>query len=369
MVKKGENIYKRKDGRWEGRFTKNRNTKGRIMYGYVYGKCYSEVKEKLSEKKAQYIFSRQQESSYSGTVKEWMIYWLEKSIKESIKLSTYSNYKGKIEKHIIPYLGDIQLKELKRADIESFIRHLTSIQLSNSTIQNIANLLKSAIKEAIRSEKIYHNPCKNLLLPSAQKAFVQALSIDNQRKLERAALLEEESSAIIIALYTGMRIGEISGLRWTDIEWQKNIIYVRRTISRIPSTTRAGKTELLIDLPKTKTSIRSIPLATNLKKYLQTKRKNATGIYVVNCKESFTEPRIISYRFKKVLKTAGITSISFHSLRHTFATRCIEKGVDIATLSKILGHASVKMTLDTYTDSMWESRKSALNVIDKNLII
>ncbi|MGX7150240.1 tyrosine-type recombinase/integrase [Enterococcus ureasiticus] len=369
MVKKGENIYKRKDGRWEGRFTKNRTTKGRIIYGYVYGKCYSEVKEKLSVKKAQYIFSSQQESNYSGTVEEWITYWLEKSIKESIKMSTYSNYRGKIEKHIIPHLGNIPLKKLKREDIETFIRHLASIQLSNSTIQNIVNLLKSAIKEAIRMEKIYHNPCKNVLLPSAQKASVQALPINNQRKLERAALQEEESSAIIIALYTGMRIGEISGLRWTDIEWNKNIIYVRRTISRIPSTTHVGKTELVIDLPKTKTSIRAIPLSKNLKKYLQIKRENATGSYIVNCKGTFTEPRIISYRFKKVLKNAGIAPISFHSLRHSFATRCIEKGVDIATLSKILGHASVKMTLDTYADSMWETRKSALNVLDKNLII
>lgn len=369
MVKKGENIYKRKDGRWEGRFTKNRNEQGRIIYGYVYGKCYSEVKEKLSIKKAQYLTLSQDEYNYYGTVAEWMIYWLEHSIKDTIKLSTYSNYRGKTEKHIIPFFGNIQLKDLKRQDIEAFVRYLASNHLSNSTIQNIVNLLKSAIKEAIREEKIYQNPCKHLLLPSAQKSSVHALSAKDQRKLEQAALLEEESSAIIIALYTGMRIGEISGLRWTDIDWSENIIYVRRTISRIPSTTMVGKTEILIDLPKTQTSLRAIPLATNLKKYLHKKKQAAGGNYVVNCKGDFTEPRIISYRFKKVLKQSGINPVSFHSLRHTFATRCLEKGADIATLSKILGHSSVKMTLDTYTDSLWESRQSALKKVDKNLSV
>nr|OTO68766.1 hypothetical protein A5866_000964 [Enterococcus sp. 12C11_DIV0727] len=119
--------------------------------------------------------------------------------------------------------------------------------------------------------------------------------------------------------------------------------------------------------PKTKSSKRSIPLAKNLKNYLLDKRKIDTSEYVISCKGSYAEPRVISYRFKKSMKQAGIRSIHFHVLRHTFATRCVEQGIDIATLSKLLGHASIKLTLDTYTDSLWENRKAAVSVIDHKL--
>ncbi|WP_430602943.1 hypothetical protein IGJ02_000268 [Enterococcus sp. DIV0724b] len=368
-MRKGENIYKRKDGRWEGRFIKDRTTDKRIIYGYVYGKNYSEVKEKLSIKKAQYIASNKNITSFSGTLEEWLNYWLEILMKNKIKASSYSNYKGKIDKYILPYLGKTTLRDLKTEHIESFINDLNTMNLANSTIRSIIAILKSSLKKAVYDEKIYSDPCTKIVLPTIQKPEIAALTVHAQKSLELIALQQNECSGEIIALYTGMRIGEISGLKWSDIDMEKNIIHVRRTISRIPSTTINGKTEIIIDTPKTKSSLRVIPLAVNLKEYLLKWKKCAISEYVINCRGSFTEPRIINYRFKKNVKMARLGSIHFHMLRHTFATRCVEEGIDIATLSKILGHSSIKMTLDTYTDSLWENRKAAISVIDKRLSI
>lgn len=368
-MRKGENIYKRKDGRWEGRFIKDRTVDRRIVYGYVYGKYYSEVKEKLSVKKAQYVASNKKITSFSGTLEEWLDYWLEILIKNKIKASSYSNYKGKINKYILPYLGKKTLRELKPEHIEAFIHHLNTMNLASSTIRSIIAILKSSLKKAVYDKKLHSDPCDRIVLPAIQKPEIAALTLYAQKRLEEATLQQKECSSEIIALYTGMRIGEISGLKWSDIDMEKNTIHVRRTISRIPSTTINGKTEIIIDTPKTKSSLRVIPLAQNLKDYLFYWKRCATSEYVINCRGSFTEPRIINYRFKKNVKIAQIGSIHFHMLRHTFATRCVEEGIDIATLSKILGHSSIKMTLDTYTDSLWENRKAAISIIDKKLRI
>lgn len=108
-------------------------------------------------------------------------------------------------------------------------------------------------------------------------------------------------------------------------------------------------------------------MADNLKSYLLNKKKERTSEYVISCKDSYAEPRVISYRFRKTIEEAGIKTIHFHVLRHTFATRCVERGIDIATLSKLLGHASIKLTLDTYTDSLWENRRAAVSILDKQL--
>lgn len=367
-MKKGENIYKRKDGRWEGRFKKCRSDSGIIRYGYVYGHCYSDVKKQLTVKKTQYITVHSKRTKYNGTVKDWLAFWLEYRVQSQIKVSTYSNYRMKLWNHIYPDLGEILLVELTKMDIEHFIRTLAAKGLSNSTIQNVIHLLRSGLKQAVYEEKIGYNPCLNVVVPPVRRTVIHALSVNDQKRLEQAAHSSKNGAAVILALYTGMRIGEISGLRWTDIDMTKDIIHVRRTVTRIPSTTKVGQTELHVGLPKTDTSLRELPLPTNLKSYLRQQQQRSTGQYVVSCKGSLTEARIINYRFKTLLKQANLPSIRFHSLRHTFATRCLEQGVDVATVSKLLGHASVKMTLDTYTDSLWDSRKAALYKLDQQFM-
>nr|OTP53695.1 hypothetical protein A5881_000592 [Enterococcus termitis] len=192
-----------------------------------------------------------------------------------------------------------------------------------------------------------------------------ALTVNEQKQLEYFAFKEKGCSAIILALYSGLRIGEISGLKWSDIDFENGTIYVNRTIFRVNSHSEGRKTEVLVGIPKTDQSSRVVPLAGNLKNYLLAKKALSASSYVVSCKNKMTEPRVIRYRFKKVVEASGIRNIHFHSLRHTFATRCLEERVDISSLSKLLGHTSAKMTLDTYADSVLESRQKAIFKIDK----
>lgn len=365
MSRKGENIYKRKDGRYEGRYIKARSLDGQIKYGYIYGKKYADVKQELTLLKAQFTFAQNKRLNASETVRSWMLYWIETSIKNQVKLSTYMNYRGHLERYILPSLGEKQLIALQSQDVERFIKYLSSLELSPLTIRCIFNILKSGLKKARLSSYIYENPCDNVSLPKFNRKKVTALDIDTQKELEHLAL-EKGCFAIILSLYTGMRIGEISGLKWSDIDFKNDVLYVNQIVVRVPVPDQHFKTKVMLGSPKTRASIRAIPIAPNLKRYLKTIRTNKSE-FVIPCGDSFSEPRIINYHFKKIVEQMGRKEIHFHMLRHTFATRCVEKGVDIASLSMILGHSSTKMTLDTYTDSMWETRKQAVSIIDKQL--
>lgn len=365
MPRKGENIYKRKDGRYEGRYIKARSLDGQIKYGYIYGKRYADVKQELTLLKAQFTFAHKKKLNALETVRSWMLYWLETSVKNQVKLSTYMNYRGHLDRYILPKLGEKQLIALQTQDIEHFIEYLSSLELSSLTIRCIFNILKSGLKKARLSSYIHENPCDNVSLPKSDRKKVTALDIDTQKELENLAL-EKGCFAIILSLYTGMRIGEISGLKWSDVDFKNNVLYVNRIVVRVPVPDQHLKTKVMLGSPKTRASIRAIPIAPNLKRYLETIRTDNSE-FVIPCGDSFSEPRIINYHFKKIVDQMGRKEIHFHMLRHTFATRCVEKGVDIASLSMILGHSSTKMTLDTYTDSMWETRKQAVSVVDEQL--
>lgn len=367
MTKKGENIYKRKDGRWEGRYRKARNEQGKLVYGYIYGRKYSEVKQKLEKLKAQYVDFSKNTTLYKGTVEEWLIYWLDHLIIRQIKHSTYASYKTKMDKHILPYLGRKKLSKIETKDVNDLLIVLRDKQLSVATIHNVLTIFKSAMNKAMFEKAIKENPCDGIVLPKLSKKEITILSKKQQQKLEKIALQDPNCSPIIIALYTGMRIGEISGLTWSDINLESKTIHVTRTTQRVSVQGKRAKTEIIFDLPKSKSSIRKIPIAHNLLTYLTQKKAETTSKYVVHHNQSFAEPRLINYWFKNTMSQANINGIHFHALRHTFATRCIESGIDIATVSRLLGHQSIKLTLDTYASSLWETREQAISIIDSQL--
>ena len=369
MAKKGENIYKRKDGRWEGRYIKKRDENQRIVYGYVYGKKYSEVKEKLVIVKAKSLDHSININIYYGTLEDWLNYWMETTMRRSIKETTFYSYYRLMKRYIIPSMGTYRLHTITHIQIQAFINFLIDKELSSGTIRNILNILKQSLHEAVNQNFLERNPCDRVILPKLKRSTVHALSTAQQRKLEIRAFQSKNCSPVIIALYTGMRIGEISGLKWSDIDFDHHKISVKRTFSRVLDEENLyAKTKIAFGTPKSEESVRVIPIAKNLSNYLLEKRKTATSEFVIsNRKGNAAEPRLINYRFKKLIKEADIGDIHFHVLRHTFATRCLEKKIDITSLSRLLGHRSTKMTLDTYTDSMYEKRQEAIVVIDEML--
>lgn len=303
--------------------------------------------------------------NFNGPLRDWLACWLQGIVKPGIKASTYASYYNKIQNHILPALGDKQMDKLTPENVQGFVKGLKDKGLSPNSVRAVFRILNAALNKAEESHIIFINPCKDVKLPKAEKVKTEALSLPQQKALEQAALRSKGGVSVILALYTGMRIGEICALRWEDVDFDNGLIYVRRTMERIASYDYVGaKTKILFDTPKTANSCRMIPLPKHLMAYLKTVREGSNSAYVASCKGGFAEPRVVRYRFRRLLKEAGLSPIRFHSLRHTFATRCIERNVDITTLSRLLGHSSSKLTLDTYTDSVLEQKKKAMSVMD-----
>nr|WP_254907538.1 phage integrase SAM-like domain-containing protein [Enterococcus sp. 12C11_DIV0727] len=184
---------------------KARNEHGKIIYGYIYGKRYAHVKKKLAELKVQYSFSHNNLNLYQGTVQEWLNYWLDGLMRKKIKLSTYSSYRLRIDKYINPFLGRKQLIQVKSREIEEFVNYLTNLNLSSATVHSIVTVLKSAMNKAFLENYILSNPCNNLSLSTVAMSEISALSLKDQEKIEQIALNEKACSAVILALYTGLR--------------------------------------------------------------------------------------------------------------------------------------------------------------------
>ncbi len=367
MARKGENIYKRKDGRYEGRYIKCLKPNGKSKYGYIYGRKYGDVKARLILIKARHAVRPRSGGGFDGTAKDWLEYWLEEVERPHVKTSTYASYRSKLELHVLPALGAKPLEKLSADDIKGLIASLSAKGLAGSSVRTIYRIVSSAMQKALRDGCIQADPCKNAELPGVKQPEIHALSLLDQKRLEAAAACSYGNEAVIIALYTGLRIGEISALEWADIDFENNILYVRKTLQRITSFEGVSQTKVVLGMPKSEASYRVIPFANNLRTYLEKMKAGSKCAHVICCKNKRTEPRVISYRFRQLANKVGLYATTFHSLRHTYATRCLEQGIDIVTLSRLLGHASAKLTLDTYGDSTMQQRRYAMEAVDRLL--
>ena len=366
MARTGENIYKRKDGRWEGRFHIGRKENGRLRYGYIYGKSYMEVKKKIEPLRKKIALLAHYQVVGGLTYQQWIDQWL-LEMQDTVKESTFSSYSYKINRYLLPQLAEISLHEINDAKLQELVQGWLDDGLSVSSIKIIVGLLSRSLKNAEQKGKIEKNPCSDLKLPKAAKKKIRSLSKREQKKLEKAAEKSKSSKALsaVLALHTGMRIGEIAALKWENVLFDQNIIMVENTYQRL-TMPKGHPTVMSYGSVKSNSSLRVIPMSTKIREALEARKKEANEeeyVFTVNGKPC--EPRLLTFHFHQLLKLAKLQNVHFHQLRHTFATRCLESGADIPSVSALLGHASSQMTLDVYSDSMLTQRVVAISGMEK----
>lgn len=365
MSRRGENIYKRKDGRWEARYIKDRDMDGQAIYGYIYRHTYLEVKRAQAEARANCGRPKLIEKHFlhPATLEEHLNAWLQ-SIRFSVKKSTYANYNGLIRRHIVPTIGKKPLCQVDSKLIQQYINQkLESGRLdgngglSAKTARDIIGLLKRSLKTAGIE--------LDIRLPKCSLPKLRVLTRDEQSALISAAKTEDDTEGlgVLISLFTGIRIGELCSLKWSDVSFDDGVLKINKTLQRIENcgAVKGSKTVIDIGTPKSECSKRDIPLPHFLLCQLTQLKKSAhDNDYILSGNSRYVEPRVCQYRFKKLVRSAGIDDINFHALRHTFATRCVELGVDVKTISELLGHSNVNITLNRYVHPAFEHQRECL---------
>ena len=377
MSKKGENIYKRKDGRWEGLYIKSRTDSGKIVYGYVYAKTYREVKIKLKENIPSLPLKPVVAVSTNSNVFSNVAFdWFE-SIKSQTKESTRNKYENLLMDYILPIYGEQTLDTITYDFIELQCNLLLRIGgkkgtgLSTKTVNDILSVIRGILKFAMKKEMYVACDGSAMSIKRTTKPM-RVLS-----KLEQEQLctylrtdLESCNIGILVCLFAGLRVGEICALRWEDVSLTDKTIHVQRTLQRVQTKSNEElKTKIVITTPKSACSIRTIPIPDELNKVLLAYKKVSVGYVLTNHACKFVEPRTMQNQFKRALKLSGVEDANFHALRHTFATRCIELGFDVKSLSEILGHATVNITMNRYVHPTLELKKENMEKLSTLLAV
>lgn len=371
-------IRQRKDGLYEVRITSKPDpATGKKQRISRYAKTREQALKLRSELQLQYGSNAAVPTSL--TLGEWLPNWLELYARPSVRHSTYVSYEGYVRKHLVPALGAVPLDKLVPADLQRFyLRKLQEDRLAPKTISNLHACLHRALQQAVKEQMIPSNPCDAVDLPRKEAVEISVLTREQQVKLMQESYRHRYGVFIRLALSTGMRIGEIVGLRWDDIDFTNRILFVRSTLNRLPTVDGESKTQLFVGSPKTKNGRRSIPLfdaiISDLADWRKTQEADAqlaqsayenTGYVVTNEFGKPIEPRTFRDHYIRILKAAGLPHFTFHALRHTFATRAIEQGMDVKALSKILGHASVGFTLDTYAHLLDDHKRESMMLMQE----
>ncbi len=367
MSKKGENIYKRNDGRWEGRILKYYTEGGKKKFAYFYGTTYKEVKTKMNEFKQQDLrFDNiNSASSFDSIIDAWL-----QSQKSGVKESTYARYYNIVKNHIKPYLGIYPICGISRRLFEWYINQLLSNGrvdktggLSKKTVSDIIIVIKSIFRYADKINICHIFNDRSIPLKRIEKE-IRVLDVMEEHDLFDYLIsnIDRYKFGVLVSLFTGIRIGELCALKWEDVDLKQKSFFIHNTIQRITNIDESAvnKTKVIITEPKTQYSIRRIPIPDMLISWFVL-FKSSPENYLLSGSSCFVEPRTMQYHFHKYVMSAGIKDANYHSLRHTFATRCIEAGVDIKTLSEILGHSSVNITLNRYVHPSFETKKNEIN--------
>lgn len=356
MSNKGENIRKRKDGRWEARYVKAEN--GQKKYHSIYAKTYAEVKQrKLKEMHIENEKRREIKSQIVLSLDELESQWID-NVKMYRKYSTYRKYRDIYESYIEQSLGDISVWEITSEKVAQILpKHL-----SVSTHRSIYCVMNQILS--------YGNVLFGISLPKLQPSVtsktnepIEILQLDEQKKLIEEMNKEMDSCklGIILCLSTGLRLGEICSLKWEDIDFENKLLHVNRTVQRVRKNSGDKKTMLVESNPKTACSKRGIPLSEYLIELLRNFKKEDS--YILTKGNSPMDPRTYQYKFHIYLNKAGISRKNFHILRHTFATNCISSGADVKSVSELLGHSSVAITLNKYVHPAMDVKRNCIDSV------
>ena len=361
MARRGENIYKRGDGRWEGRYIRGRTPEGRAQYGYVYAATYSACREKRRQCLRE--LPREITPSNNMTLPEAVeLFFVEREQKRKLKESTVSRYRYVVRQYIQPQLGAAPLYALTEQRVADFYRKLQEQGLSAKSTRDVGVLLRAILRMAAKRGCFCTG--LNAELPAYRKRQVEIFTEPEIVQLAYHIMDEPNLTGlgVLLTLNSGLRLGELCALRWSDIDLHAGFLRVEREVQRIYEK---GHTRLAVQPPKSESSYRRIPLPADMLSLLaayKPKRAGDTCLLLTGTAAPI-EPRTMQNRYRSLLKRAGVPYRNFHALRHTYATRCIEQNVDVKSVSEMLGHSDVRITLQTYVHVSLRHKQQAVQSI------
>ncbi|MCD8155651.1 MAG: site-specific integrase [Clostridiales bacterium] len=389
MGRYGENIRERADGRWEARIVQGAPVNGKTNFKYLYGRSYQDVRQKkncfvlelisrgeygkdpavaagllgLSEKNPENR-SKTEGLSFQTVSEGWL-----NSKKPTVKESTFAYYTGMVNTHLLPELGDLCIREINSEKLWDFLlrkkakgRLKDGKPLAEKTVADLKTILKQIFTYAQSRGLVDSIPVCPAF--TVRKPTVSVLTKAEQSRIEEVLRKEDTpfSLGILLSLYGGPRIGEVCALKWEDFDFENETVHIRRTVSRIKNVDDVSgrKTKVVLTSPKTESSMRTIPLPSPVFQYFR-ERRGADSWYMMTGSEKFMEPRTCRARYKRLLRRAGVADHTYHCLRHTYATHCVECGMDFKSLSEILGHSDVKITMQRYVHPSMDFKKEQVN--------
>lgn len=366
--------YRKKRDDWEGRYTIDGERKS------VYGATQEEVKLKLRE-----ILYTIDKNAYIApnrmTITDWLKTWLEDYKKDIVKPTTFMRYRVTVNTHIIPELGKIRLQDLKTEDIQ---RHINKkyksgyakkfkdetkqpTGLSHRSVEYIYTTLHNALEQAFHNELISKNVANGVKLPhKVECEEIRVFTQEEQKKYIEACSSHPYRLAFLLALATGLRLGELCALTWKDIDLKNGTIKITKNLQRVKIDANEKSKLEIQQKPKTKSGIREIPILQEIIPLLEESKKDKG--YIISGDGKMFEPRRLTRYFDGIMKSLELEDITFHCLRHTFATRALEAGMNIKVLSDILGHKNISTTLDLYGHVLENTKKLEMQKVNLNLV-